>query len=260
MDQSLFDNLLPLFPLLVPFLLVLFRMIGLFMFVPMFNHTAIPGNVKILLALAITACIFPVVPHQGALPTDLIGLTLAVIGELSVGMLVSILVLGVITGVQMGAHMLSQQMGLSLSSVFDPNFEGQSTAIEQVAFWLATLIFFAIGGHRELINAMVYSYRAVPMGHAVDPALLLNVGVGAMQSACDLAARVGAPGMVAFFLGTLAMGFVGRTMPQLNIMTLGITVNLLLGMVMIAAGMATWAVVTEDAWRGLFATLARLLG
>jgi len=200
-----------------------------------------------------------VVPRHVALPTDLIGLTLAVMGEMSVGLMIGILVLGVITGVEIGSHMLSQQMGLSLSSVFDPNFDGQSTAVEQVAFWLATLIFFAIGGHREVINALVYSYQAVPMGHAINPAELLQVAVGSIQAAFELATRVGAPGMVAFFLGTLAMGFVGRTMPQLNIMTLGITVNLLIGMGMIALGMAAWAAVTQTAWQNTFSEMARLL-
>jgi flagellar biosynthetic protein FliR len=248
-----------LFPLVTPFLLVLFRVAGLFVVAPVFSSGSIPMQVRALLALAVSFCLFPVVSHAGAVDDTLIGLVLAIIGELSVGLLIGILASLVFSGVQLGGHLLSQQMGLSLSAVYDPMFDQQSTVIEQFAFWLTTAIFFAIGGHRELIIALMESYKAVPMGHGFSPDLMLQSTLGAVQESFQLAVRIAAPGLVAFFLMTLSMGLISRAVPQINMMTLGAGANLILGMIMIMVGAATWATLADAAWAHAFAGIERCL-
>ncbi len=251
---------MPLYPWVIPFLLVLFRVLGLFIFVPGLNNTAIPGNVKVLLGLVIAVCIWPVVPKPASLPEGWIALSMAVISEMGVGLLIGLMVSLVFSGVQMGAHMLSQQMALSLAAAYDPGFEGQSTVVEQFAFWLALTVFFAIGGHRELVAAIIQSYRTVPMGQAGDPAGMLAVAVGCAESSVHLAARVGSPALVAFLLAALASGFIARSMPQLNFMSVGLALNLLVGFGMILVGLASWALVTHQAWERLFDLLGRVFG
>jgi flagellar biosynthetic protein FliR len=257
-----FSDLVPLYPLIVPFALVLFRVVGLFTFVPVFSNTAIPGNIKILLALAISVCVWggAVGPHGAPLPVGLVGLAIAVIGELSVGMLIGLLTNLIFMGVQTGAHLVSQQMGLAMAAVYDPMFDQQSTVVEQIAFWLALMIFLAMGGHRELINALVQSFQRVPLGRGLDPAIMLEVALGAMTSAFALAARVGAPALVVFMLATLASGFVGKSMPQINIMSIGLGLNLVIGIMMISVCLTGWALVSQDAWQGFFETLHQLFG
>ena len=63
MCPTMFTDLMPLFPLVIPFLLVLFRLLGLFAFVPFFSNSAIPGKLKVLLGLAISFCVWNVAPH-----------------------------------------------------------------------------------------------------------------------------------------------------------------------------------------------------
>ena len=133
----MFSDLMPFYPLLIPFLLVAFRVLGIFVFVPFFSNLALPGNVKVLLSLAITVCIWNVVPKPTALPLDLIHAVVAVAIELSVGLMIGLMVAMVFMGIQLGAHMISQQMGLSMATIYDPMFEDQSTVIEQAAFWVA---------------------------------------------------------------------------------------------------------------------------
>lgn len=242
-----------------PFLLVLFRVMGLFMFVPLFSNAAIPGNVKALLGLAMTICIFPLVPKVQP-PTDLIGITMAVMGELSVGLLLGITTSLVFTGVQLGAHMLSQQMGLSMSAVYDPMFNDQSTAIEQLAFWLTLTAFLAIGGHREVINALIFSYHAVPMGTGIPADRMLDTAMASVHAAFHTAMQVGVPSLCAFFLVTLGMGFVSRTMPQINLLTTSIYLNLLLGFFMIMWSLSSWAQTAQVSWQQWMRQISDLLG
>jgi flagellar biosynthetic protein FliR len=257
----MFADLTPLYPLAIPFLLVLFRVLGLFIFVPVFSNSAIPTNIKVLLSLAITFCVCNVVPRGAVMPETLVGLVVAVAGEMSVGLLIGLLVGGVFAGIQLGAHLISQQMGLALANIYDPSFEDQSTAIEQVAFWIALVAFLSMGGHREILNAIVYSYKAVPMGSGgMAPDIMLKAACGSLDSAMHAAMRVAMPGLVAFFIATLTAGLMSRAMPQLNMMTLGVHIHLIVGFFMIMSGMVGWAMVSTMSFQGMFDVLGKLLG
>jgi flagellar biosynthesis protein FliR len=259
-----FSDLTPFYPLVVPFLLVLFRLAGVFVFVPFYSNTSIPGNVKVLLALAMAVCVWNAVPavqrSGGAVPASLPALVVAVAGEMSVGLLIGLLVAAIFGGIQMGAHLVSQQMGLALATIYDPSFEDQSTVIEQVAFWIALVVFLSMGGHREIINAVVYSFQKVPLGSGgLGAEAMLNTMLGAMDASFHAATKVAMPALAAFFIATLTSGLMGRSMPQLNLMTVGIAVHLIVGMVMVGVGLVGWAAVSRESLVQMFQALGRLL-
>jgi flagellar biosynthetic protein FliR len=260
----MFGDLTPLYVLVVPFLLVLFRLVGIFAFVPFFSNTAMPGNVKVLLGLAITVCVWNVVPGVrlaavSSAPT-LPGLVTAIAGEMTVGLLIGLMLAALFGGIQMGAHLVSQQMGLALAEIYDPAFEGQSTVIEQVAFWIALVAFLTMGGHREVLNSVVYSYERVPLGGGgLSPEVMVTTILGSMDASFHAATRIAMPALVAFFVATLTAGLMARSMPQMNLMTVGIAIHLLVGFLMVAMGLTGWAAISKASLREMFHTLGRLL-
>lgn len=259
----MFSDLLIFYPWLFPFLMVLFRLLGLIAFVPFFSNSSIPGNVKILLALAITFCVWNVVPHVtgSAVPNTLAGLGIAVAGEMSVGLLMGLLLGCVFGGVQLGAHLVSQQMGLSMATIYDPSFEDQTTVMEQIAFWLALVAFLGMGGHREMVNAVLYSYKSVPMASGgMDMKDVVATACGAIDASFHAAARIAMPALVAFFVATLTAGLMSRAMPQMNMMTIGVHLNLLVGFSMVMLGLAGWALVAENSFHQMWQVLGRLFG
>ena len=155
---------LPLYPLVVPFLLVLFRVLGFFVFVPVFSNSADSRECQGPACRSRSHCASgtwcptpsdsPRRPHRPVWQC----------GEMSVGLLIGMLVGAVSRGFKLGAHMISQQMGLSLATIYDPSFEDQSTVIEQVAFWIALVAFLTMGGHRESHQRRRLQLPAVPMG------------------------------------------------------------------------------------------------
>ena len=260
----MFSDLTPLYPLVVPFLLVLFRLLGIFAFVPFFSNSSIPGNVKVLLGLAITVCVWNVVPGVRAAALTgaqtLPGLVAALAGEMTVGLLIGLMLAAVFGGIQMGAHLISQQMGLSLAAIYDPAFEGQSTVIEQIAFWIALVAFLTMGGHRAVINAVVYSYQCVPLGSGgLSPEVMLTTTLGTMDASFHAATRVAMPALVAFFVATLTAGLMARSMPQMNLMTVGIAMHLIVGFIMVAVGLTGWAAISRTSLIEMFQTLAKVL-
>jgi flagellar biosynthesis protein FliR len=261
----MFTDLTPLYPLVVPFLLVLFRLLGVVTFVPFFSNSSIPGNVKAMLCLAMTVCVWNVVPgvRGSAIHTvpTLPGLVTAIAGEMTVGLMIGLLLAVVLGGIQTGAHLISQQMGLSLAAVYDPAFEDQSTVIEQVAFWIALIVFLSMGGHREILNSVIYSYQKVPLGGGgLAPELMLNTAIGALDASFHAATRVAMPALVAFFIATLTSGLMARSMPQMNLMSVGIALHLIIGFIMVGAGLAGWAAVSHESLMQMFHQVGRVLG
>jgi flagellar biosynthetic protein FliR len=246
------DSLTPFYPLILPFLLVLFRVLGLFLFAPFFSNSSIPANLRIILGLCITFCIWNIVPHNPQQPASLLALVPLIAGEMTIGLLIGLLLAAVFAGIQLGAHLVSQQMGLSLATLYDPSFEDQSTVMEQVAFWIALVVFLTMGGHRQIISAIVYSYQTVPMGSGgISPEVMLSSLVGALEAACHAAVKIGLPALVAFFVATLTGGLMSRSMPQMNLMTLGVTINLIVGFTMVAVGLTGWALVSHQSFHNL---------
>jgi len=256
----MFEDLVAFYPLVTPFLLVLFRVAGMLAVSPFFDTNAIPMQVRALLALAMTFCLWHVVPPMAVVPENLVVVVVAVAGEFAVGLVIGLMAAAVFAGIKAGAHLISQQMGLSLATIYDPAFESQSTVIEQLAFWLALMVFLAMGGHREIINAIVYSYQTVPMGEGgLSAEAMLGALVGCLGAAYHAAIRIAMPALVTFFTSTLTTGLMSRAMPQMNLMTMGISINLIVGFLMVGAGIVSWAAVSRESFHSLSTAIARLL-
>ena len=67
---------------------------------------------------------------------------------------------------------------------------------------------------------------------------LVSFVTGMMLAAFEVAIRVAAPVLAIIFLQSIAMGFVSRTVPQLNILSLGFPLRILVGFAVLIAGLA----------------------
>jgi len=157
--------------------------------------------------------------------------------------------------------MISQQMGLSLATLYDPSFEDQTTVIEQIAFWIALVAFLGVGGHREILNAVIYSYQTIPIGSGgLAPDVMMNTVVASMDAAFHASTRVAMPALVAFFIGTITTGLMSRSMPQLNLQSIGISLHLIIGFIMVGVGLSGWALVSQESVASMLHAIGRLLG
>ncbi|MHC4067154.1 MAG: flagellar biosynthetic protein FliR [Planctomycetota bacterium] len=212
--------------LLLPgFALVLFRIAGLFLIAPLFASNAVPARLKVGLALTIAAVVFPLVAPT--LPSDItLGAALVgVVGEMLIGLIIGLGVNLVIVGVQMAGMLIGQQAGIALASVVDPTHGESTTVVSQVYMITTMLIFLGLGGHRMLIAALLDTFSVVPV---------LGCGVGEstgvlladlLSAAFILAIKLFSPVLIALMLTTLTLAFVSRTMPQLNILSVGFAVR-----------------------------------
>jgi flagellar biosynthetic protein FliR len=229
-------SLLNLHMLLPGFALVLFRVAGLMVTAPVLGSSAIPVRIKVALSLTVAAAVFPLVGPT--IPADVtLGAALfGVAGEMLIGLVIGTAITLVVTGVQLAGLMIGQQAGIALASVVDPVAGEDTTVVGQVYMITTVLIFLAIGGHRLMMAALLDTFTVVPvLSFGFNESLMVLIG-DVLSAAYILGIKLFSPVLIALLLTTLAMGFLSRTMPQLNILSVGFALRS-----MVAIGVAAFA-------------------
>lgn len=220
------------------FPLVLARLSAAIVAAPLLGARSVPPQTKIGLALLLSLI---VVPLQGAqlspIPTNLLVFVSLVGSEVLVGLALGIGISLVFSAMEMGASMISVQVGFGLGGVFDPLSGAQSGALEQFYRIFVTLIFFAMNGHYLVIRGLIQTFETVPPGTA-DISLIAGARVVPFFASLFVAAvQIALPAMAALLLTDLALALVGRTVPQLNVLVVGFPVKIGVGLMVLAASM-----------------------
>jgi flagellar biosynthetic protein FliR len=107
----------------------------------------------------------------------------------------------------------------------------------------------------------VHSYQTIPVGSGgLSPEAMLDTVLGSMEAAFHASTKVAMPALVAFFIATLTSGLMGRSMPQLNMMTVGVSINLIVGFIMVGLGLTTWALISKDSLVEMFKVIRGFSG
>lgn len=222
-----------------PFMLVFFRLLGMLIFAPVLGSPVIPVRVRALLMFMFALAVYPSVPapsHAAEfLHADLFTLAAAVALETFLGLAIGLLAATPIYAAELAGMLMGQQMGIGLASLYDPTLDTETTVLGQLFMYIAITLFIAIGGLEVMYNTLVLSFSSVPVGAVVLSHSPLELFTGLLSASFELALRVSAPVVSIILLETLAAGILAKTMPQLNVLSIGFAVKVILGLVAIIA-------------------------
>lgn len=228
------------------YVLVLFRVAGMMIFAPVFGGTRIPRPVKLMLAMVLAAGMCGTVPGPVRLPDSAWELALGIGGEMAFGIAMGLVLSFTFIAAQWAGEVIGQQMGLNLSEVFDPQFGAAGSLVGDLYFMLTLVTFLIIGGHRDIIRCLQMSMQSLPLLSLGVNRDLLETLIGLFQGCTVLAMQLAAPMLVTMLVVDLALGCIGKAMPQMNILTAGLSIRSMMGMgVVIVSLTATSNVLTE---------------
>jgi len=227
------------------FALVLFRVAGMMLFAPLFGSSRIPRRVKALLVIILALGLMPSVSRPTALPETTWGLALGIGGEMIFGLAMGMVLSFTFIAAQWAGEMIGQQMGLNLSEVFDPQFGAQGSIVGEFYYMLTLVIFLAVGGHHAMIRGVRSSFDYLPLLSVGMTHPLLETLTGLIQSATTLAIQLAGPVFVTMLIVDTAMGFISKTMPQLNVMSAGLSLKSVVGMGVLIVGLTLTTIVIE---------------
>ena len=244
----------------VAFILVLMRVAGLFLTSPIFSSATIPAQVKAAWTLLVAFIIFPLVDTSSiSMPELGVPFALAVVRELMVGFVVGLGAYLIFVGIQMAGQLIDIQMGFGLVNVVDPITSTQVSVMGQYYYMVALVVFLAVDGHHLLIRGIVQSFDLIPLGQAHFTAALTDKMNGLFSQVFFIAFKVGAPVIGALFITNLALGIIARTVPQMNVFIVGMPLNVMVGLTVVAMSMSFFVYVLQDMYHGLYRDMAVLI-
>ncbi len=219
----------------ITFALVATRMAA-FVAVSPFPGPAVPTNIRVGIALLLAMAATPLV-MPGHAPALGLPLVMAAVAEAMTGAAIAFVFRVGMSASEVLGSALAHSMGLTFAASYDPTQSANTDALTRIVSSAATLVAFAIGAHRVVIGAAVCSLRVVPIGGALDvatyaPGLLTWV---ARSVECGLGLAV--PAMTVSIVVQVAIGLVARAAPSLQVFSVGLTVSLASGLVVVLAGL-----------------------
>lgn len=215
--------------LLLPFL----RISGMFAAMIGLSAKSIPAPVRALLAVMLTLVIMPVVPPSPV--TDLVNLGTFLLGiqQLLIGIAIGFISMMVLNTFVLAGQVIAMQTGLGFASIVDPVNGINVPAVGQFYLILATLLFWGMDGHLAMIQMIVYSLDAFPIGDVwwtgEQLREIAHWGGWMFVSAITLAL---AP-IVSLLIVNLAFGVMTKAAPQLNIFSIGFSIAQIMGLIII---------------------------
>jgi flagellar biosynthetic protein FliR len=221
---------------LLPFWMVAARVSGLFLFAPVLASQLVMRRVRVLLLLMLTVALYPAVAGGGieVPPLEVGSVAMVLLAEVLIGMAIGLLATMPLVAVQIAGSIISYKLGLALAQVYNPEFDAQSEVIGQVLYLMALGLFVQVGGLEHMVVAVMDTFATLPPGTAWLDAAPAELLASMIDAAFVVGLRIAMPVMLMATLASLAMGVLMRTIPQINIMTIGFAIQIVLGLGVLA--------------------------
>jgi flagellar biosynthetic protein FliR len=166
--------------------------------------------------------------------TDFLPLAFAIGKESALGLAMGATLTILFSSLQIAGQLIAQTSGLSLAESYDPSQDETVPVFSQLLDQLGLAVFVLLGGHRQALHALLDSFTTMPPGKAeLSPDLLMAM-TEVLSTSCALGIRVAAPVMLAMLVSNLVLGLVSRALPQLNMMNMGLGINAILAVLVLA--------------------------
>jgi flagellar biosynthetic protein FliR len=228
------------------FVLVLARVSGAFIFVPLPGIHAGPDIARAVLAFSVTLALFPLWPHVNLTPPYIGGLVVAMMAELTLGLTIGVAVSVLNESFLIAGQVVGLQAGFGYASMIDPTTQADSGVLVVFAQLIAGMLFFAVGLDREIIRAFAHSLETFPAGSfALAPAgaeQILRLASGMFS----VGLRLAMPALALLLLVDVALALLGRLNQQLQLLMLAFPIKMMAAVALLAA----LAVVFPHVYRG----------
>ena len=236
----------------VVFLLALVRVSAMVLTAPVLGSRSVPFRFRIVLAGVLTLATLPLIDSQSiagieleaGLESNLISMALS---EVIIGTLLGLGVMIVFAAAQMAGTVIGQMAGIQMASGMDPQ-SGEATSPVSQMFGILSLAAFAlIGGPELVVTATLDTFSSLPIGTTLQTSAVIDLTAELLQQSFLLTLRGVAPAVAALLISTLVIGLISRSYPQMNLLGMGLSSNLIVMMLAIffTLGGCVWLFVDD---------------
>lgn len=197
---------------------------------PIFSTPNIPRQIRIALGALLAFLVAPGLPPFAWRQAAFGQLVFLFFQEVGVGLLIGFVTRMVFYATDLAGHIIANEMGLNMASLFDP-WSGESTqAPGTVLFYLTAVTMMSLDMHHWLLTGFHHTYSLLPIGAAhLREALLVNI-IGHTSRLFLVAVQMAGPLIAVSFIIMLVFSVLGRAVPQMNVFTESFAIRVLGGL------------------------------
>ncbi|MBR0079750.1 MAG: flagellar biosynthetic protein FliR [Synergistaceae bacterium] len=220
------------------YLLLHLRYVGLMFSSPIFSATLTPLPFRYLFAVMLTVCSVGIIKTE-SIPViyfdEVIFIAAICVRELLIGIALGFIAALPLFALRVAGEQTGSVIGFSMAQIMDPTTQQETSILGQLHFLTAMWFYFRWNGHLLMIQALIESLKLVPPGQiSLFPTGDLALGTW-LQNLFILGMRIVIPFYCALVLSDVGLGFLARTVPQMNIFVVGLPVKVMLGFMVLAA-------------------------
>jgi flagellar biosynthetic protein FliR len=240
------------------FILELARIVGLVVTSPL-PWEAAPRQAKtaIVILLALVAHGAPMA--EGFRTGDLLSLALATVLEFGTGVAMGFVVRMTVGIAEVAGSTVGPIIGFGAAQMFDPMTGQSDTILVRMFRSLALLIGLAIGAHRHIIGGVLLSFHRVPVGSVLNPGLAAPYLLTLSGELLEIGVRLALPIIAVLLLLQIALAFVSRAAPAMQVFSIGFVVLFLAGGFVMVLALPDTGFEFAEAWERTGYQMERVL-
>jgi flagellar biosynthesis protein FliR len=237
--------------------LVFARIGSALMLVPGIGESQVPGRIRLMLALAVSLVLAPLVADLlPPLPPSPSRLALLVASEVAFGLTIGFAARLMLTALHIAGSTMAMQGGLAAAAFFDPG-EGTQRSIFVTFLTAAALpLLFAVDGHHWFLAGLAGSYTRFSPGSPLPLGDIVELASTLSGAALAAGLQIAAPLMLLSILTNFTFGMLNRLMPTLQALMIAIPAQVLVAFFTLAFGIGISLMLAIDfferstAWLG----------
>jgi flagellar biosynthetic protein FliR len=212
------------------FILMFARIGTMVMLLPGVGELSVPARVRLVVALILTAVLFPL--HQAAYTIDLRspGPVLIALGqELLIGVVLGMTARLTISALQVAGSVIAQQLGLGFVTAVDPTQGQQGIIVGNFLTLLGITMIFATDLHHLVIAGLHDSYRLFAPGEIPIVNDVTQLVIRTTADAFRVGIQLSGPFLVFGLVFNVALGVLSRLMPQMQVYFVAVPLSIMIG-------------------------------
>jgi flagellar biosynthetic protein FliR len=199
----------------------------------------VPARVRAILLVLLSVALAPVPGEDARAMTDG-AFAGGAAAELLNGVTLAFGWVAAFAAIDFAGRLLDAQMGFSLAATFDPAGTRPSPLLTSALGLFATTLFFTANLHHVMIREIAQSIADVPLGQARRE-LAIDELLRRFGTLFSHGLALAAPLVFLLFLIDVVLAVISRSVPQLNVLLVGVTVKIAVGLVLAALLSGHWA-------------------
>lgn len=213
------------------FLLVLGRIAGVFVTMPVVGSRNYPVRIKLGLIFFVTIMVAPYA--NLGIPIDVtnsLDFFLKFVNEILFGLCLGLIVTFFINFIYVAGDVIDYLIGFSMVSVVNPMDESQIPITANILYMYISLLFLSLNMHHKVILSLAQSFNLVPLGSFFNHILSFQSITTVFTQSVLIGISIASPIIITILVADLILGLLAKAMPGMNVFILGMPLKILIGL------------------------------